>query len=42
MKVVKKIEYKSIKQNIDVAKLKRGEYSLKEIVDEKGNIDMGV
>lgn len=37
----KKIEYKSIKQNIDVAKLKRGEYSLKEIVDEKGNIDMG-
>ena len=37
----KKIEYKSIKQNIDVAKLKRGEYSLKDIVDEKGNIDMG-
>ena len=37
----KKIEYKSIIQNIDVAKLKRGEYSLKDVVDEKGNIDMG-
>jgi DNA topoisomerase-1 len=37
----KKIEYKSVNQNIDVAKLKRGEYSLREVVDEKGNIDMG-
>jgi DNA topoisomerase-1 len=37
----KKIEYKSVKQNIDVAKLKRGEYSLDDVVDEKGNIDMG-
>ena len=37
----KKIEYKSVKQNIDIAKLKRGEYILDDIVDEKGNIDMG-
>jgi len=37
----KKIEYKSIKQNVDVAKLKRGEYELEDVVDEKGNIDMG-
>jgi DNA topoisomerase-1 len=37
----KKIEYKSVKQNIDLAKLKRGEYELAEVVDEKGNIDMG-
>jgi DNA topoisomerase-1 len=37
----KKIEYKSIKPNIDVAKLKRGEYELEDVVDEKGNIDMG-
>ena len=37
----KKIEYKSVKQNIDLAKLKRGEYILDDIVDEKGNIDMG-
>ena len=37
----KKIEYKSIKQNIDVAKLKRGEYELADVIDEKGNIDMG-
>ena len=34
----KKIEYKSIKQNIDVAKLKRGEYELADVIDEKGNI----
>lgn len=37
----KKIEYKSVKQNIDLAKLKRGEYALADVVDEKGNIDMG-
>ena len=37
----KKIEYKSVKKDIDVAKLKRGEYELGDIVDEKGNIDMG-
>jgi DNA topoisomerase-1 len=37
----KKIEYKSVKQNIDLAKLKRGEYELTEVIDEKGNIDMG-
>ncbi len=37
----KKIEYKSVKQNIDLAKLKRGEYELADVVDEKGNIDMG-
>ena len=37
----KKIEYKSIKPNIDVAKLKRGEYELEDVIDEKGNIDMG-
>ena len=37
----KKIEYKSVKKDIDVAKLKRGEYELEDVVDEKGNIDMG-
>jgi DNA topoisomerase-1 len=37
----KKIEYKSVKKDIDVAKLKRGEYELGDVVDEKGNIDMG-
>jgi DNA topoisomerase I len=37
----KKIEYKTVKKDIDVAKLKRGEYRLEDIVDEKGNIDMG-
>ena len=37
----KKIEYKSVKKDIDVAKLKRGEYELTDIIDEKGNIDMG-
>ena len=37
----KKIEYKSVKKDIDVAKLKRGEYKLEDVVDEKGNIDMG-
>ena len=37
----KKIEYKTVRKDIDVAKLKRGEYQLSDIVDEKGNIDMG-
>jgi len=37
----KKIEYKTVRKDIDVAKLKRGEYALEDIVDEKGNIDMG-
>jgi DNA topoisomerase-1 len=37
----KKIEYKTVRKDIDVAKLKRGEYRLEDIVDEKGNIDMG-
>jgi DNA topoisomerase-1 len=37
----KKIEYKTVKKDIDVAKLKRGEYKLEDVVDEKGNIDMG-
>ena len=37
----KKIEYKSVKQDIDLAKLKRGEYELVDVVDENGNIDMG-
>jgi DNA topoisomerase-1 len=37
----KKIEYKSVKKDIDVAKLKRGEYELSDIIDEKGSIDMG-
>ena len=37
----KKIEYKSVKKNIDVAKLKRGEYELTDVIDEKGSIDMG-
>ena len=37
----KKIEYKSVKKDIDVAKLKRGEYELTDVIDEKGSIDMG-
>ena len=37
----KNIEYKSVKKDIDVAKLKRGEYELTDIIDEKGSIDMG-
>ena len=37
----KKIEYKSVKKDIDVAKLKRGEYELDDIIDERGNIEMG-
>jgi len=37
----KKIEYKTVIKDIDVAKLKRGEYRLEDLVDEKGNIDMG-
>ena len=34
-------EFKSVKKDVDLAKLKRGEYSLDDIVDERGNIDMG-
>lgn len=37
----KKIEYKSVKKDIDVAKLKRGEYELEDVIDERGNIEMG-
>jgi DNA topoisomerase-1 len=37
----KKIEYKSVKKDIDLAKLKRGEYCLSDILDENGSIDMG-
>lgn len=37
----KKIEYKSVKKDIDLAKLKRGEYDVSDVVDEKGSIDMG-
>ena len=37
----KKIEYKSVKKDIDLAKLKRGEYELTDVIDEKGSIDMG-
>jgi DNA topoisomerase-1 len=34
-------EFKSVKKDVDLAKLKRGEYSLDDIVDERGNIEMG-
>ena len=34
-------EFKSVKKDVDLARLKRGEYSLDDIVDERGNIDMG-
>lgn len=34
-------EFKSVKKDIDLARLKRGEYSLDDIVDERGNIDNG-
>jgi DNA topoisomerase-1 len=34
-------EFKSVKKDIDLAKLKRGEYTLDDIVNEKGSIDTG-
>ncbi len=34
-------EFKSVKKDVDLARLKRGEYSLDDIVDERGSIDMG-
>jgi DNA topoisomerase-1 len=37
----KKVEYKSVKKDIDIAKLKRGEYQLHDILDEKGSVEMG-
>jgi DNA topoisomerase-1 len=33
--------YKSVKKDIDVERLKRGEYTLEQIVNEKGTIDTG-
>jgi DNA topoisomerase-1 len=33
--------YKSVKKDIDVARLKRGEYTLDQIVNEKGSIETG-
>ena len=33
--------YKSVKKDIDVARLKRGEYTLEQIVNEKGSIETG-
>ena len=33
--------YKSVKKDIDVARLKRGEYTLEQIVNEKGTIETG-
>ena len=33
--------YKSVKKDIDIEKLKRGEYTLEQIVNEKGTIDTG-
>ena len=33
--------YKSVKKDIDIALLKRGEYNLEEIVNEKGTIETG-
>lgn len=34
-------EFKSVKKDIDLARLKRGEYCLDDIVDERGSIDTG-
>ena len=34
-------EFKSVKKDVDLARLKRGEYSLDDIVDERGSIDIG-
>jgi DNA topoisomerase-1 len=33
--------YKSVKKDVDIARLKRGEYTLEEIVNEKGTIETG-
>jgi DNA topoisomerase-1 len=33
--------YKSVKKDIDIARLKRGEYTLEQIVNEKGSIETG-
>jgi len=33
--------YKSVKKDIDIARLKRGEYTLEEIINEKGTIETG-
>ena len=33
--------YKSVKKDVDVARLKRGEYTLEQIVNEKGTIETG-
>ena len=33
--------YKSVKKDIDIARLKRGEYTLEQIVNEKGTIETG-
>ncbi len=37
----KNTEFKSIKKNVDIAKLKRGEYDLGDIIDERGSIETG-
>ena len=34
-------EFKSIKKNVDIAKLKRGEYELNDIIDQRGSIENG-
>ena len=33
--------YKSVKKDVDIARLKRGEYTLEQIVNEKGTIETG-
>lgn len=33
--------YKSVKKDIDIARLKRGEYTLEQIINEKGTIETG-
>ena len=37
----KTTSYKSVKKDIDIARLKRGEYTLEQIVNEKGSIETG-
>jgi DNA topoisomerase-1 len=37
----KNTEFKSIKKNVDIAKLKRGEYELNDIIDQRGSIETG-
>lgn len=37
----KATSYKSVKKDIDIARLKRGEYTLEQIVNEKGTIETG-